>query len=54
MEKLCHKTVYTFLTNKSDKDLADHYKEQLNAYINAIEQITNEKAEDALIYHIKL
>lgn len=41
-------------TNKSDKDLADHYKEQLNAYINAIEQITNEKAEDALIYHIKL
>ena len=39
-------------TNKSDEGLAEHYKDQLDAYKKAVKLITGEEAEDALIYHI--
>ena len=41
-------------TNRSDVELAEHYKEQLDAYKKATSQITGEEAEDALIYHINI
>ena len=41
-------------TNRSDEGLAEHYKEQLDAYNKATSQITGEEAEDALIYHINI
>ncbi|MBR4461077.1 MAG: UvrD-helicase domain-containing protein [Erysipelotrichaceae bacterium] len=41
-------------TNKSDDGLAEHYKEQLDAYKKAVKQIIGEEAEDAMIYHISI
>lgn len=39
-------------TNKDDTNLDDHYKGQLEAYINAAKQKLNVNIKDALIYHI--
>ena len=39
-------------TNRSDKGLAEHYKNQLDTYKEATKQIIGEDVEDALIYHI--
>ena len=41
-------------TNKNDDGLDEHYKGQLNAYINAAKDIIGEKVETALIYHIEI
>ena len=41
-------------TNRSAEGLAEHYKQQLDAYKKATKEITGKEAEDALIYHIQI
>lgn len=41
-------------TNKNDEGLDEHYKEQLNAYVKAVEELTGIKAETAYIYHVAI
>ena len=41
-------------TNRNDEGLAEHYKDQLDAYKKATKEITGESAKYALIYHISI
>ena len=41
-------------TNKDDKNLAEHYKNQLDAYKKAIKESSGINVKDVLIYHIKI
>ncbi len=41
-------------TNKTSLNLGEHYKGQLEAYKDAVEKLTGEQVEDALIYHIDI
>ena len=46
--------VIDWKTNKSDLNLGEHYKNQLEAYKKAIKKTSGIDVEDALIYHIDI
>lgn len=41
-------------TNKSDIGLAEHYKNQLDAYSKAVKKLLDKDVEDAFVYHIDI
>lgn len=46
--------IIDYKTNKSDENLDEHYKDQLNAYINSVKATLHKDVEDALIYHLQI